>query len=107
MFYFALFELYEKRSIHELRNKYCICILFVCIITAENEKIYFCGFRECREIPLNVGLYGNFRGGEKLRQAIARTMERTFMGVKVFQSYVRFKLRGNYTTHFFMCIFQM
>lgn len=39
--------------------------------------------KECREIPLTVGLYGNFRGGEKLCQAIAKMMERTFMGVKV------------------------
>ena len=92
VFYFALFELYEKRSIHELRNKYCICISAVYAITGENEKIYVCDIRECREIPLNVGLYGNFRGGEKLRQAIARTMERTFMGVKVFRFYFRFKL---------------
>jgi hypothetical protein len=28
-------------------------------------------------------LYGNFRGGERLRNAIARMMQRTFMGVEV------------------------
>lgn len=39
--------------------------------------------KECREVPLTVGLYGNFRGGERLRAAIAKMMERTFMGVKV------------------------
>lgn len=39
--------------------------------------------KECREIPITVGLYGNFRGGERLCQAIAKLMERTFMGVKV------------------------
>lgn len=39
--------------------------------------------KECREVPLTVGLYGNFRGGERLCKAIAKMMERTFMGVKV------------------------
>lgn len=39
--------------------------------------------KECREIPLTVGLYSNFRGGERLCRAIARMMERTFMGVEV------------------------
>jgi hypothetical protein len=43
-----------------------------------HEKI-----RNCREVPATVGLYGNFRGGERLRNAIARMMQRTFMGVEV------------------------
>ncbi|KAH6557327.1 hypothetical protein KP509_1Z121400 [Ceratopteris richardii] len=38
---------------------------------------------ECRETPITVGLYSDFRGGERLCRAIARMMERTFMGVEV------------------------
>lgn len=34
-------------------------------------------------MPATVGLYGNFRGGERLRKAIAQMMQRTFMGVEV------------------------
>ncbi|KAG6542200.1 hypothetical protein Mapa_016433 [Marchantia paleacea] len=39
--------------------------------------------RSCREVPATVGLYGDFRGGNRLRNAIAKMMERTFMGVEV------------------------
>ncbi|KAL2629542.1 hypothetical protein R1flu_014228 [Riccia fluitans] len=39
--------------------------------------------RSCREVPATVGLYGDFRGGNRLRKAIAKMMERTFMGVEV------------------------
>eukprot|EP00249_Psilotum_nudum_P015311 c25255_g1_i1 orf=313-1656(-) len=39
--------------------------------------------RQCRDVPPTVGLYGNFKGGERLCQAIAKMMERTFMSVKV------------------------
>lgn len=48
-----------------------------------HEKI-----RMCREVPADVGLYGNFRGGEKLRSALAKMMERTFMGVKVSPAHI-------------------
>jgi len=44
--------------------------------------------RNCREIPATVGLYGNFRGGERLRNAISRMMQRTFMGVEVDPSHI-------------------
>nr|XP_024370843.1 1-aminocyclopropane-1-carboxylate synthase-like isoform X2 [Physcomitrium patens] len=44
--------------------------------------------RSCREVPATVGLYGNFRGGERLRNAISRMMERTFMGVEVDPSHI-------------------
>ncbi|CAI5530951.1 unnamed protein product [Closterium sp. Naga37s-1] len=43
-----------------------------------HEKI-----KSCREVPSTIGLYGNFRGGQRLRQAIATMMQRTFMGVDV------------------------
>ncbi|GJP78802.1 hypothetical protein CLOP_g9072 [Closterium sp. NIES-67] len=43
-----------------------------------HEKI-----KSCREVPQTIGLYGNFRGGQRLRQAIAKMMQRTFMGVEV------------------------
>ncbi|CAI5487121.1 unnamed protein product [Closterium sp. Naga37s-1] len=43
-----------------------------------HEKI-----KSCREVPSTIGLYGNFRGGQRLRQAIANMMQRTFMGVDV------------------------
>ncbi|CAM6102976.1 unnamed protein product [Calypogeia fissa] len=46
-----------------------------------HEKI-----RGCREVPDTVGLYENFRGGDRLRTALARMMERTFMGVRVIPS---------------------
>ncbi|GJP56147.1 hypothetical protein CLOM_g15197 [Closterium sp. NIES-68] len=36
-----------------------------------------------KEVPQTIGLYGNFRGGQRLRQAIAKMMQRTFMGVEV------------------------
>lgn len=39
--------------------------------------------RNCREVPSTIGLYGNFRGGQHLRQALAKMMERTFIGVEV------------------------
>jgi len=48
-----------------------------------HEKI-----RNCREVPATVGLYGNFRGGERLRKAIAQMMQRTFMGVEVNPSHI-------------------
>ncbi|KAG0620863.1 hypothetical protein M758_4G250500 [Ceratodon purpureus] len=48
-----------------------------------HEKI-----RNCREVPATVGLYGNFRGGERLRNAISRMMERTFMGIEVDPSHI-------------------
>lgn len=44
--------------------------------------------KSCREVPSDVGLYGNFQGGDRLRQAIAKMMERTFMGVRVDPSHV-------------------
>lgn len=47
------------------------------------------GCRSCREVPATVGLYGNFRGGERLRNAISRMMERTFMGVEVFAAHLQ------------------
>ncbi|GBG74171.1 hypothetical protein CBR_g17885 [Chara braunii] len=39
--------------------------------------------RKCRNVPRNIGLYDNMCGGERLRCALARMMERTFMGVAV------------------------
>ncbi|KAJ7527221.1 hypothetical protein O6H91_16G043200 [Diphasiastrum complanatum] len=48
-----------------------------------HEKI-----RTCREVPATVGLYGNFRGGDRLRSAIAKMMERTFMGVEVNSAHI-------------------
>ncbi len=48
-----------------------------------SDEFFLVDGRNCREVPATVGLYGNFRGGERLRNAIARMMQRTFMGVEV------------------------
>eukprot|EP00271_Cylindrocystis_brebissonii_P000013 TRINITY_DN10017_c0_g1_i1.p1 TRINITY_DN10017_c0_g1~~TRINITY_DN10017_c0_g1_i1.p1 ORF type:complete len:428 (+),score=65.53 TRINITY_DN10017_c0_g1_i1:186-1469(+) len=65
----------------------CLCgLLYVQMATAESiltfdlihEKI-----RCCREVPVNIGQYGCFRGGAQLRTSLAKMMERTFMGVEV------------------------
>jgi hypothetical protein len=48
-----------------------------------SDEFFLLDGRNCREVPATVGLYGNFRGGERLRNAIARMMQRTFMGVEV------------------------
>lgn len=55
----------------------------MCPLPLDLTLFTFTIFRDCREVPSNVGQYDNFRGGERLRSALARMMERTFMGVKV------------------------
>ncbi|XP_024516430.1 1-aminocyclopropane-1-carboxylate synthase [Selaginella moellendorffii] len=44
--------------------------------------------RSCREIPPTAGLYSNFRGGQALRNALAKMMQRTFMGVEIDPSHI-------------------
>jgi hypothetical protein len=53
------------------------------LLSYGSDEFFLLDGRNCREVPATVGLYGNFRGGERLRNAIARMMQRTFMGVEV------------------------